>query len=105
MLCMVPLPLQGGMGFWPYRSGVDGNHAAPDLVELDAFEQRLEIAVAEAFIALALDDLEEDRADHILGEDLEQDALFADIAVDQDAVLAQPLQVLAMAGTRLSTSS
>jgi hypothetical protein len=38
-------------------------------------KQRLEIALAEAFVALALDDLEEDRADHILGEDLKQQAL------------------------------
>ena len=40
----------------------------------DAFEQRLEIAFAEALIALALDDLEEDRADGVLGEDLQQQA-------------------------------
>jgi hypothetical protein len=63
--------------------------------------QRLEIAVAEAFVALALDDLEEDRADHCLGEDLEQQAFLADVAVDQDAVLAQAFQVLAMAGDAL----
>src|SRR3546814_18938714 len=46
--------------------------AAADLVELDRFEQGLEIALAEALIALPLDDLEEDRADHVLGEYLEQ---------------------------------
>ena len=51
------------------------NHPAPHLVELDAFEQRLEIAFPEAFIALALNDLEEDRADDVLGEDLQQQAL------------------------------
>src|SRR5690349_9313652 len=82
-------------------SGVDADHAAADLVELDRFEQRLEIAVAEAFIALALDDLEEDRAEQILGKDLQQDALLLDVAVDQDAVLAQPLEVLAVAGDAL----
>jgi hypothetical protein len=38
-------------------------HAAADLVELDGLEQRLEVALAEALVALALDDLEEDRAD------------------------------------------
>src|SRR4051794_29967929 len=46
-------------------------HAATHLVELDAFEQRLEVALSKAFIALALDDLEEDRTDHVLSEDLE----------------------------------
>jgi hypothetical protein len=52
-----------------------GDHAAPDLIELDRFEQGFEIALAEALIALALDDLEEDRPDHVLGEDLQQQAL------------------------------
>ena len=50
-------------------SGVDGDHAAADLIELDGFEQGLEIAVGKALIALALDDFEEDRAERILGED------------------------------------
>ena len=50
-------------------------HAALDLVGFDRFEQRLEIAFAEALIALALDDLEEDRADGVLREDLQQQAL------------------------------
>ncbi len=66
------------------------DHPAAHLVELDAFEQRLEIALAEAFVALALDDLEEDRADHILGEDLQQQALpLGRRAVDQDAALLE----------------
>ena len=38
-------------------------------------EQGLEVALAEALVALALDDLEEDRPDHVLGEDLQQQAL------------------------------
>ncbi len=93
-----PSPCRGGIASdRTCRSGVDRDHAASDLIQLDAFEQGLEIAVAKAFIALALDDLEEDRADHILGEDLEQDALFADISVDQDTVALQPIQILAMA--------
>ena len=45
------------------------------LVALDAFEQRLEVAFAETFIALALDDFEEDRPDRIGSEDLQQLAL------------------------------
>ena len=39
-------------------------HAAADLVFLDRFEQRPEIALAKSFVALALDEFEEDRADH-----------------------------------------
>ena len=38
--------------------------AAADLVFLDRFEQSLEVAFAKAFVALALDKLEEDRPDH-----------------------------------------
>src|SRR5256885_5434420 len=34
-----------------------------NLVQLDRFEQCLEVSFAEAFIALALDDFEKDRAD------------------------------------------
>ena len=47
-------------------------HAALDLVQLDRLEQRAEVAFAEALVALALDDLEEDRADHRLRKDLQQ---------------------------------
>jgi hypothetical protein len=98
-------PCFGGTRALVPLSSLDLDHAAADLVELDALEQGLEVAVAEALVALALDDLEEDRAEQVLGEDLQQQALLADIAVEQDAVLAQALQVLAVAGTRLSTSS
>src|SRR5438270_3009345 len=71
-------------------------HAAADLVALDRFEQRPEIALAEAFIALALDDLEEDRADHGLGEDLQEQPLtLARRAVDQDLVALEAGTVLA----------
>src|SRR3954471_5933687 len=76
--------------------------AAADLVELDRLEQSLEIALAEALVALALDDLEEDRADHILGEDLEEEA-FAGLgrSVDQDAALAHLGDVVVVAGNAL----
>ena len=74
-------------------------HAALDLVEFDALEQRAEIALAEAFVALPLDDLEEDRADGVLGEDLQQQALLRR-AVNQDAVGAQALDVLVCASAR-----
>jgi predicted murein hydrolase (TIGR00659 family) len=70
-------------------------------VELDALEQRLEVAFAEALVALALDDLEEDRPDHRLREDLQQQARCAGgRAVDQDAVRAAG-DVLAVAGQAL----
>ncbi len=67
-------------------------HAAAHLVEFDAFEQRLEVALAKALVALALDDLEKDRADDGLGEDLQQQAFFRlRRAVEQDAIGAQAL--------------
>src|SRR5690606_13602804 len=72
-------------------------HPALHLVALDALEQGLEVAFAEAFIALALDDLEEDRAERVGGEDLQQLALPGfRVGVDQDLVLRQPRQVLAV---------
>src|SRR5262245_37251290 len=72
-------------------------YAAADLVEFDGFEQGFEIALAEAFIALPLDELEEDRADRVLAEDLQQQALtLARRAVDQDAAFAELLDRLAM---------
>src|SRR3954471_848069 len=76
--------------------------AAADLVELDRFEQGLEIALAEALVALALDDLEKDRADHILREDLEEEALARlGGAVDEDAALAHFGNVVVVAGDAL----
>src|SRR6185437_11485209 len=69
---------------------------------LDRFEQGLEIALAEAVVALALDELEEDRPDRVGGEDLQQHLGLAAVdhalAVDQDAVGLQPRDVLAMLG-------
>ena len=56
--------------------------------------KRAEIALAEALVALALDDFEEDRADDRLGEDLQQHLAFRGRAVEQDPVAAQPLGVL-----------
>jgi hypothetical protein len=37
------------------RGGAGLQNAAPDLVELDRFEQRLEVALAESLVPLALD--------------------------------------------------
>src|SRR6202012_5389572 len=80
-------------------TGLRRQYAPAHLVEFDAFEQRLEVALAEALVALALDQLEEDRADHVLGEDLQQQALaFGGRAVDEDLVGLQALDVLAVAG-------
>src|SRR5689334_3895348 len=53
------IPAFAGMTVRSSRFRLRRDHAAPDLVELDRFEQRLEIAFAKALIALALDDLEE----------------------------------------------
>src|SRR5690606_7668233 len=80
-----PLPLSRG----ERRSQRDLQHPALHLFALDALEQRLEVAFAEAFVALALDDLEEDLAERVLGEDLQQLALLGfRIGVDQDPVAA-----------------
>src|SRR3954452_11135870 len=64
------------------------------LLALDRLEERLEVALAEAACAVALDDLEEDGravADR-LREDLQHVALV--VAVDEDAEPAQVLQAL-----------
>src|SRR5690606_19979356 len=72
-------------------------HAAAHLVAFDGFEQGLEVALAEALVALALDDLEEDRAEGVLGEDLQQLALLGlRVGIDQDAVPAQAFHILAV---------
>ena len=78
-----------------------------DLVELRShFEQGAEIAFAEALVALALDDLEEDRADHRLGEDLQQQpAALGRRAVDQDAVALSRGRSSPWPGRRVSTCS
>ncbi len=52
--------------------------------------------MSEAVIALALNDLEEDRTEQVVGENLEQNPLFADRAVDQDVVLLHTFEVFAM---------
>src|SRR3984957_3908708 len=77
-------------------------YAAPDLVLLDRLKQSAEIALAEAFVALALDEFEEDRADRIGREDLQKNLGFAAIddalAIDEDVVVLQSPAILAMAG-------
>ena len=80
-------------------------HAAAELVFLDGDEQRPEIALAETLVALALDELEEDRPDRIRREYLQQHlghAAFLGterdcaLAVDQDSIALKPGDVLAM---------
>src|SRR5258706_6527629 len=73
--------------------------AAAHLVELDRFEQRLEVAFAEALVAFALDELEENRPELVLAEDLQQQ--LAGLAVDEDLALFQLGDVLAVAGDAL----
>src|SRR6185437_8608124 len=83
-------------------------HAAPDLVELDRLEQGAEIALAEALVAAALDDLEKDRADHRLGEYLQQEAIamvgreiFLDLRLVVGALVDRDADLAARAGHRL----
>src|SRR5215213_9065377 len=70
-------------------------HTAANLVLLDRFEERLEVSLPEPIVSLALDELEEDRADRGLPEALEQHlretALYDALAVDEDAVLLQAI--------------
>src|SRR3546814_21085558 len=88
---------------FPYTTlfrSVGLQHAAADLVEFDRFEQRLEIALAEAFVALALDAFEKDRPDHRVGEDLQQHALvLGRRAVDQYLQSLEPGEIYVVTGT------
>src|SRR4051812_8682349 len=61
------------------------------LLAFDGLEERLEVALAEAEGAVALDQLEEDRraVTERLGEDLEQVAVL--VTVDEDPALLQLL--------------
>jgi len=72
-------------------SGLRLQHAAPHLIALDRLEQRLEVALAEAVVAFALDELEEHRPEHRLREDLQQEARLAVLraAVEQDPARLQ----------------
>src|SRR5690606_22689636 len=79
-------------------SGLQG--AAAQLVFLHRPEQRRDVALAEAFVALALDELEEHRADHQLRENLHQQPRLAAFgrAVDQDAALLELVERFAVSG-------
>src|SRR5450755_4118738 len=59
-------------------------NAAALLIQLDRFEQRLEIPLTETVVAFALNDFEEDGADGVLGEYLQKDAALG-TAVDENA--------------------
>src|ERR1039458_4225463 len=89
-----PTRPRGAVSWRPQRLEV----APRRLLTLDRFEQRLEVAFAEALAALALDDLEEERrtvADRTR-ENLQQVAVV--IAVDEDVERTQPIEVLVDAG-------
>src|SRR5579862_6098330 len=73
-------------------------HSSADLVGFDRFEERLEIPLAESLVALPLDDLEEDRADRVLRENLqEQTLILRRRAVEQDAVALETFDILSVA--------
>src|ERR1700694_3684366 len=86
-----PLPASGARRLLPLLQ-----HTAPDLIELDRLEQRLEVALAESFVALALDYLEEDRTDHSRREDLQEHLVLCRRAVEKDPIFSQPRRVLAV---------
>jgi hypothetical protein len=73
------------------------NDAAALLVELYGLEQGLKIPLAEAVVALALDDFEKYRTDCIFGEYLQQNSADG-AAVDQYAAALELGQGLTMAG-------
>src|SRR5258706_8997090 len=86
----------GSMRTWlhwslaPFAGLCGFDDAAADLVALERFEERLEVAFAEAFVALALDEFEEDRAELRLREDLQQQPLRPlRRAIHQDAAHLQ----------------
>jgi len=54
------------------RDRLGRQHAAADLVFLDRLEKRLEVPLPESVVALPLDELEEDRPNDGLGEDLQE---------------------------------
>src|SRR5262245_26764609 len=92
----VPSTRGGKMGFFMCEPS---DNAPAHLVELDRLEQRLEIAFAEALVALALDDLEKDRPDDILREDLQQQPFaLRRVAVDEHAALLQLVEIFLVAG-------
>src|SRR3984885_11501919 len=73
-------------------------HAAPHLIQLDRLEQGTEITLTESLVALTLDDLEENRADDILRENLEQHTIaLARIAVDENCSLLERSERLPVA--------
>ena len=75
------------------------DNTSSHLIQLNTIEQRLEIAFAKAFVAFALDNLEENRPDHILSEYLQQKPLpLGRGAVNQDAAGAQRIHIFAVAG-------
>ena len=88
------------------RTSIRFEHAARDLVAFDGLEQRLEVTLAETFIALALDDLEEDRTDDVAGEDLQQHTVRRAGAPSIRMRLRRNSSTISpWPGTRTSTSS
>ena len=71
-----------------------------NLIFLDRFEQRLEIALAKTIVALALDEFEEDRPDRVRGKNLQQHlgvaAIDDALAVNENAVALQAGNIFAM---------
>ena len=77
--------------FTPGRGKSDD--AAAYLLEFDGFKESLEVALAEAFVALALDDFEENRAEYIGREDLQENAVLRR-SINENAAARKLRQVL-----------
>src|SRR3546814_20006187 len=72
----IGLPAACRRGGRPVRLLDAFQYAPAHLIQFDGFEQGLEVAFAKAFVAFALDNFEKNRADLILGENLQQQAAF-----------------------------
>src|SRR5450755_2387899 len=79
-------------------AGLVFEHTAANLVQLDRFEQRAEVSLAEPFVALALNDLEKDRTDHRCRENLQQHLVLGRRAIEEDAQRLEPLRILLVSG-------
>src|SRR5689334_16391339 len=79
------------------RTGTSASLQDPPshLIKLNRFEQGFEIALSEPLIPLPLDELEEDRAELVLGEDLQEQ--HPGLAVDEDFSLPQLADIFSMA--------
>src|SRR5579862_3721591 len=84
------------LGRRPQAAPSASQDTAPDLVELDRFEQSAKVSFAESLVSLALNNLEKDRTDNGRGKNLQQHFVLSRRTIDQDAPALERRRVLAM---------